>query len=595
MSGETRYIGWSSGDSTYVCDGTADNIQINQALAWAAANPGNTVYLRGPYTYDIQETLRIGSSTVFTGDSTAVLRLNDSCAWYSMVPVIGQYGGTGTVTTGVEIYGFEIDCNESTLYGVGGRIHGKGYYNAIYIVGQSTSHASDIHVHNMKIHDSLGDGVRVSYGINIRVHDCDLWNLEHCSVFCIDSTEINVYGNEIQTITCSGVRLDNCQDWSVNNNTIVDWTGTSNAPKLGAHGVQFGNEPASYNHTTLTKNGKIYDNTIDVGACGIQIEDYLKTAGTTAQNVEIRNNIISGGSTNWASYFAGISIYSWGNGLTISKNTITGSARAGIFISGAITTGVSATVSSNNIINTVKAGADGGYGIWNKVPTKFTIIASGNYSTNNIAGNYKNVTPSSESSSYIDDAIPGGAPDVDDPDTPDTPDYPDNSIYVPATSNIIDDDDYITVTRDEDDLSAYINNVPLNIQKYSCSGGKVIGESKSPSVAGSNLADLNFEGSNLTLGCLAFDMDELHNVMASFYKIGRCVLELGGPHTGYFVTGTGSAHRPSFDVAQGDIPEGAYDFTVDFKCEDPYKKKIEKRVRGRYIYNSMQFSSDDIY
>ena len=596
MSGETRYVGWSASDSTYVCDGANDDIQINQALAWAAANPGNTVHLRGPYTYDIRATLRIGSSTVFTGDSTAIIRLNDSCAWSAMVPVIGQYGGAGTVSTGIEIYGFQIDCNEANLYGVGGRIHGKGYYNAIYVQGQSTSRASDIHVHNMKIYNSLGDGVRISYGTNIRIHDCDLWNLEHCAVFCIDSTEINVYDNEIQAITCSGVRLDNCQDWSVNNNNIIDWTGTSNAPKLGAHGVQFGNEPSSYNHTTLTKNGKIYDNTIDVGACGLQIEDYLKTAGSTAQNVEIRNNIISGGSTNWATYFSGISIYSWGNGLTISKNTITGSARAGILVSGAITTGVSVTVSENNIINTVKAGTDGGYGFWNKVPTKFTVIASGNYSTNNISGNYKNVTPSSESSNYIDDAIPGGAPDVDDPDTPNTPDHPDYSIYVPATSSIIDDDTDYYFTRVP--TASYINGVRFRYISYSTSGGKTIGQSKSPSVAGYNLSDFDFEGSTTTFECVALSNESKNEVLAAFYQTGRSKIDLGGAHDGYRIIGTGVSHNNKIDL-RTDNPyfniNGAQFYNLTFLNEHPYMETIYPRVRGRYIYNSMQFSSDDIY
>lgn len=589
MAGETRYIGWSSADSTYVCDGTNDDVQINQALAWAAANPGNIIYLRGPYTYDIQATLRTGSSTVFTGDSTAILRLNDSCAWASGVPVIGQYGGTGTLSTGIEISGFQIDCNESNLYGVGGRLHGKGYYNAIAIQGQSTNHAADIHVHNVKIYNSMGDGVRLTYCQNIRVHDCTMWNLEHCSVFCVDSNDINIYNNDIQAITCSGIRLDNSQDWAVYKNNIRDWLGTTNAPKYGEYGVQFGNQPSG--HTTLTKNGKVYDNTIDVGACGIQIEDYLKTAGSAAQNVEIRNNTITGGSTS-VSYSAGITIYSWGNGLTISKNTITGSGRAGILVNSAIASGVSAAVANNNIINTTKAGSDGGYGIWNKVSTKFTIIASGNYTTNNVSGNYKNVTPSSESSSYISDAIPSGGTDIDDPDEPVDPTTPDYSIYVPATSSIIDDDtDYYF---DRVPKASYVNGVRFKYMKYGNAGGKSLGQSKSPSVAGYNISDFDFEGSTVTFDCVAKTDEERDSVLASFYKPGRTKIDLGGVFDGYRITGTGATNNSNIDLTT-DNPAKAYKYMLTFLNEKPYREKIYPRVRGRYVYNSMQFSADDIF
>jgi len=49
------------GSGDYNCDGKADDVQINQALEFAAQNPGTTVHLKGPFTYDISDSLRIGS------------------------------------------------------------------------------------------------------------------------------------------------------------------------------------------------------------------------------------------------------------------------------------------------------------------------------------------------------------------------------------------------------------------------------------------------------------------------------------------------------------------------------------------------------
>ncbi len=420
-------IKYVAGDGTgdWDADGSYDQVPINQALRWAYETPGNEIHLTGPFTYDIYTTVLVGSNTTFSGDSDAILKLNNSCEWSSMVPVIGQIGGTGTVSKNIEISGFQINCNESNLYGVGGRIHGKGYYNAIHIQGQKANKASGINIHNLKIYNSMGDGARLVFCNDASVHDCELWNLEHCSVFCIDSTDLSMYNNTIQAITCSGIRFDNCRSGTVRNNTITDWTGTTHAPKKGEHGVQVGNEPAKYGHTALTSNIEIYDNVINVGGSGIQIEDYLKTAGTKTQAVDIHNNSITGGNTNWASYFAGISIYSWGNGITISKNTIDGSARAGILGYSAIASGVNVYVTSNNILNTVSAGSEGGYGIWNKT-SALKIIANSNYLAGNIAGKYKGVNPGSESDSLIDDAVPGGSDAPDEPEEPDEPAEPPN-------------------------------------------------------------------------------------------------------------------------------------------------------------------------
>lgn len=418
-----KYISSATdGTGDYIADGSGDQDVINNALL---NNQGNEIHLVGPFSYDLESTVRIGSNTIFSGDPTAILRLNDSCMWASGVPVIGQIGGTGTITTNVEICGFQIDCNEKNLVHIGvgdpERKWGKGYYNAIGIQGQSTNHASGINIHNLKIYNSMGDGPRLTYCTDIIVRDCEMWNLGHCSVFCVDSTNIKVYNNNIQAITCSGIRVDHCQDWDIYSNNIRDWTGTTHAVKSGEYGVQVGMQPESFGHTTLTKNGRIFDNTINVGGSGIQIEDYLQSAGTTPQNVEIYNNAIRGGSTG-ANYFAGITIYSWGNGLTIRKNTIGGSARAGILGYSAIASGVTVLVKDNNIINTIKAGSDGGYGFWNKVPTQMTIVAENNYLYGNIAGKYMGVTPSSESTNIITDAVPGDTPQT--PDEPDAPDEP---------------------------------------------------------------------------------------------------------------------------------------------------------------------------
>src|SRR5512141_20904 len=63
------------GSGDFNCDGKNDHVQINQALQFVAENSGyTTVYLKGPFTYIIDETLLIGSSTILEGDSSANLK-----------------------------------------------------------------------------------------------------------------------------------------------------------------------------------------------------------------------------------------------------------------------------------------------------------------------------------------------------------------------------------------------------------------------------------------------------------------------------------------------------------------------------------------
>jgi hypothetical protein len=64
------------GSGNFNCDGKEDNVQINQALQFVAENPGyTTVYLKGPFTYAIDDTLLIGSNTILEGDSSATINV----------------------------------------------------------------------------------------------------------------------------------------------------------------------------------------------------------------------------------------------------------------------------------------------------------------------------------------------------------------------------------------------------------------------------------------------------------------------------------------------------------------------------------------
>jgi hypothetical protein len=218
----------------------------------------------------------------------------------------------------------------------------------------------------------------------------------HSSIYLIDSETIELRDNYIEAITNAGIRFDNCRKAVAYDNIIKDFTGSTYAPKAGAHGFQIGNQPAKYGRTNVTQYIELYNNDISVGACGILLED--AAASSISQPVYIHNNSISNcGKTNWADYFCGIASLTWGNGIIIENNTIDGNFRAGILIVASNSSGSKATVRSNNIINT-----NSGYGILNKVPSTFYVTAESNYLANNSTGNYSSVSQAS----YALESIP---------------------------------------------------------------------------------------------------------------------------------------------------------------------------------------------
>ena len=63
-SGEIVYVA-TDGSGDFNCDGIDDQVEINKALAYVAENPQyKTVYLRGPGTYVISDSIFIGSNTI---------------------------------------------------------------------------------------------------------------------------------------------------------------------------------------------------------------------------------------------------------------------------------------------------------------------------------------------------------------------------------------------------------------------------------------------------------------------------------------------------------------------------------------------------
>ena len=157
-----------------------------------------------------RDSIFIGSNTILEGDSTAVIKLKDKAGWQEEKPLITQMDSAGNHN--IIIRGFEIDGNHDKN---SERDRGKGYYNLIYFVN-----SENIQVHDMYMHDSHGDGLKVSRGSNIQFYNNTVYKLGHDALYVIYSSNVEAWNNNITCRTNSGLRIYNTNHVTFHNNVI---------------------------------------------------------------------------------------------------------------------------------------------------------------------------------------------------------------------------------------------------------------------------------------------------------------------------------------------------------------------------------------
>jgi len=381
-----------AGDGTgdFNCNGTDDHVQINQALAYVAANSAyTTVHLKGPFTYVINDTLLIGSNTTLEGDSSAVIKLADHAGWDTMEPLIQQMSSSGN--NNIVIRGFEVNVNHDNNTEFA---KGKGYYNVIYFI-----RCNNVKVYNMYMHDGHGDGLRIRNSENIQFYNNTVYKLGHDGLFAIECSYVEAWNNTITCRTNSALRIWNSNHVKFYDNMIdsfYDWS-------AGGPGIQI--EKAS----SIMDDIEIYNNTIhNTYGPGIWIFNYDTDPATRDQgkNVYIHHNTFYSTGTNPSITWVGGIVAGGFNDTIIENNVFDGAYNAavvhmymlGYSSSYSPTGGYITTVRNNIIINTLKCKTDsgGGYGVINNLPETHSFVFQNNCLYNNSAGNYKNCTSTSD-------------------------------------------------------------------------------------------------------------------------------------------------------------------------------------------------------
>ena len=395
-SNKTVYVA-GDGSEDFNCNGTDDQMEINQALAYVAEHPQfTTVHLRGPNTYVISNSIFIGNNTILEGDPTAVIKLENKANWLAGKPMITEMNSTGI--HGVTIKGFEIygnhDNNED-------KKNGEGYYNMIHFL-----YSEDIQVHNMYMHDGHGDGLRVTNSSNIKFYNNKVYKLGHDGLYAIGCENVSAWNNCITCRTNSGLRIRNSNHVKFHDNMIDSFYNWS----AGGSGIQIEKSKNKVNDV------EVYNNTIhDTYGPGIWLigygEPYFKD---DAKNVHIYHNIFYSTGKNPRIDWVGGIVTSGFYDTLIENNVFDGVYHAAIIhmypksVDYSLDLspkgmGYTTIVRSNIIVNTQKRKKDPdgtGYGVINSLSETHTFVLENNLLYNNMGGHYKNA--SSKTDIYVD-------------------------------------------------------------------------------------------------------------------------------------------------------------------------------------------------
>lgn len=204
------------GSGDYNCDGKADDVQINQALEFAAQNPGTTVHLKGPFTYDISDSLRIGSNTVLEGDSGTKIKLAKGLpVWGGRESSISEKKAMlmvrGSSASDVTIKGITVDGSQSDYYS-GVRL-GTSCYNMATIVN-----CNGLTIQDVTFQNGCNDAMLISQSSNVVIDSVTVNKCGHDGIYAYHVNGITVKNCNFINRTNSSVRFDSVTNGVMKNN-----------------------------------------------------------------------------------------------------------------------------------------------------------------------------------------------------------------------------------------------------------------------------------------------------------------------------------------------------------------------------------------
>jgi hypothetical protein len=194
-----------NGSGDFNCDGKGDHVQINQAIDYAAANSISTVYLKGPFTYYISDSILLRSGVKLTGDSSVTVKLAKG------LPVWGGRGSSisnekamfmikGSSASNVGLSNIVVDGSQSDYYS-----HvtlGWSSYNMATLIG-----VNGLTIKNVAFKNGCNDAMLISKSSNIVIDSVTVNKCGHDGVYAYNVKNITVKNCKFINRTNSSTRF----------------------------------------------------------------------------------------------------------------------------------------------------------------------------------------------------------------------------------------------------------------------------------------------------------------------------------------------------------------------------------------------------
>ena len=335
-----------------------DEIQINKQIQTGI----NTITL-APKNYIIENPILLKSNIVLQGNGKVTFTLKPYVRWAVWVPVMSVTSLKNIRVTGIN---FNMNSDNQTVQ------PGLGYHNGIYF-----DYCTNVELDHCSFINGKGDGARFKSSSNLRIHDNTAQRLGHDCIFVIDSNNVTMTNNRVETRTNSGLRDFNTINLVIKNNTI-----TSQQDGNGGYaGIQI-----EYSKYFENPNLEICNNIMTrTQGPGVQLIAYSDGLSIKKGITVEKNQFLQTGLSTYIVDAGGVSIMGL-KGPSILNNVFDGCYNSGIIIE----SGGEGTVIKNNIItNTLqhimRTQSGTGSGILNRAGTSFTIDS--NCFWNNANGN----------------------------------------------------------------------------------------------------------------------------------------------------------------------------------------------------------------
>ena len=199
----TSTAGWTAADCDYLCDGTADDVEINAALNALPAGGGEVVILDG--TYNITASINIPKNNVSirgNGNSTILKRMYDSSVNEGIITLTGR---SGSKISNLQLDGNKASYTNSNNHGI--------YLDA----------SSDNSVTSNTCNNSVNRGITLSSSSSdtIAGNTCDN---DSYGIGCSENNSSNIItGNTCRNNVSGGILIN-----SGSHNTITENTCNNN-------------------------------------------------------------------------------------------------------------------------------------------------------------------------------------------------------------------------------------------------------------------------------------------------------------------------------------------------------------------------------